>query len=226
MTGLPGWIRFGYSRWAGSPTTGPSLIDKRATSKNLLPRFLEPLRTRCMFPTASFQPIGTSRREEAQTPDDRTKAVEPKPNPIKRRLGELGKSPITQPPRSPYGYLPTSSLEEELASLEDYKMYLDEETKGVGSRIEELKSSVKRGPQRWCRCNMGPLGWSLNPYLCWGGCRRFHWLPWWAGIYGPITPYWIYSSSREDEIAVLEDKAKILERELERIKKRLEELKK
>lgn len=76
---------------------------------------------------------------------------------------------------------------------------------------------------------MGPWGWLLDPYTYpyWGRCGWFPWLPgWWTGMYGPITPHWIPSMSKEDEIAMLEDEAKMLEQELERIKKRLEELKK
>lgn len=49
---------------------------------------------------------------------------------------------------SPYDYAPIPSAppsaEEELASLEEYRKYLDEEAKGVENRIDELKKQTTR----------------------------------------------------------------------------------
>ena len=75
--------------------------------------------------------------------------------------------------------------------------------------------------------------YGASPYLGWGRCRRFPWLPrwWWSGMYGPMSPhgapYWgAPSMTKEQEVEMLEDQAGALERELEEVKKRIQELKK
>lgn len=145
LIGLPGWTRFGYSPgWIDRSPKGLSPTAEWVMSNGLMPQFREYLRIRHASPTPSFQPIGTSisKEEEIRMLEERSKVIESNLDSIKKRLEEFKKSSTTQP-HSPYGYLPTPytmpSPEEELASLEDYRRYLEEEVRSVEARIEELK---------------------------------------------------------------------------------------
>jgi len=90
--------------------------------------------------------------------EEQGKAIESQLEATKRRIEAVRKRPTTeqaaQPyyPFAPYGSLVHSPLsvpysapspEEELVSLEDYMRHIDEESKGVQARIEELKKLIK-----------------------------------------------------------------------------------
>lgn len=87
-----------------------------------------------------------SKEDEIRMLEEQSKAIESQLDVTRKRLEGLKKSPSTQGSQfysPPFGSPPMprteSSPEEELASMEDYRMRLDEEVKGVEARIEELK---------------------------------------------------------------------------------------
>lgn len=161
-TGLPGWIRFGYSPgWVGRSPTGLPPTAEWLMASGLMPRYLEYFRTQTpVFPTtvppaAPMQPIGPllTKEQEKQILEQQVRAIESRLDATRKRLETLRKSPSTELPQqaqlypaTPFGYpsmpygMPTP--EEELASLEDYRKNLDEEVKGVEARIEELKKLI------------------------------------------------------------------------------------
>ncbi|MEM3733893.1 MAG: hypothetical protein QW158_02980 [Nitrososphaerales archaeon] len=146
LTGLPGWMRFGYSPgWVGRSPTGLPPTAEWIMSSGLMPQFREYLRTGRLSPAAAPYPTHAplSKEEEVRMLEEQSKAIASHLNAVRKRLEVLRKSVRTeQPPyysSTSYGYPPTPSPEEERASLEDYRRSLDEEVKGVEARIEELK---------------------------------------------------------------------------------------
>lgn len=162
LTGLPGWMRFGYSPgWLGRSQTGLPPTAEWLMSSGLLPQFRQYMATGVappfLPPTA---PTGAplTREQEMQMLEQQAKAIETQLEATRKRLEAVQKGPATQqqaqpyyPPYgyspTPYGYPPTpyaeSSPEEELTSLEDYRRELDGEVKGVEARIEELKKILE-----------------------------------------------------------------------------------
>lgn len=159
LTGLPGWMRFGYSPgWADRSPTGLPPTAEWVISSGLLPQYQEYLRatTGAPFPTAPSTGPPLTKEQEIQMLEEQARAIESQLNALRTRLEELKKSPSTpqpQPyyPNPPYGYPPVPysapSPEDELASLEDYRKQLDEEFKGVEARINELKKLLEK-PKR------------------------------------------------------------------------------
>ncbi len=156
-TGLPGWMRFGYSPgWANRSPTGLPPGAEWIISSGLLPQYQEYLRTTtgapgAPFPTLPSTGLPLTKEQETQMLEEQARAIESQLNALRTRLEELKKSPSTpQPyyPTPPYGYPPTPysapSPEDELASLEDYRKQLDEEFKGVEARVKELKKLLEK----------------------------------------------------------------------------------
>ena len=150
LTGLPGWMRFGYSPgWVGRSPTGLPPTAEWIISSGLMPQYRQYLTTRRTPPgVQSYIPrTPVSKEEEIRMLEEQAKSIESQLEATKGRLEGLRKSPSVQEPQAfyppPYGYQPVPyvepSPEEELASLEDYRKYLDEEAKGVEARIEELR---------------------------------------------------------------------------------------
>lgn len=147
-TGMPGWLRFGYSPgWSGQSPPGQPYPSSPGT------------------PWAMGAATMTKEQEKAIL-DQQAKEIELQISAIKNRLNELRSGSATQQPQhqaypfmgypyppmtfggSPYDYSSPYdaplSPEEELASLDSYRHYLDEETKGVQARIDELKKQTTR----------------------------------------------------------------------------------
>jgi len=156
LTGLPGWMRFGYSPgWVGRSSMGLPPTAEWIMSSGLLPQFRQYLGTGVTQPAAPpVAGIGApvTREQEVQMLEQQAKAIEAQLEATRRRLEAVKQRPATQqeaqsyypsPPPMPFAYPPTRytppTPEEELASLEDYRRELDEEVRGVEARIEELK---------------------------------------------------------------------------------------
>ncbi|MCP8312723.1 MAG: DUF5320 domain-containing protein [Candidatus Methylarchaceae archaeon HK02M1] len=147
-TGLPGWMRFGYSPgWAGRSSTGFPPAAEWIMSSGAMPQFREYLKTGRVSPSAPL-----TKEQEMQMLNEQAKAIESQLEATRRRLESLRKNPsTTQTPQTPYyphynASMPydVSSPEEELALLEECKRNLEEEVKGVDARIEELKKLRER----------------------------------------------------------------------------------
>ena len=149
LTGLPGWMRFGYSPgWVDRSPTGLPPTAEWIVSSGLMPQYREYLRTRHIPSAAPFYSPSApvSKEDEVRMLEEQAKAIESQLDATRRRLEQLRKSSSTQtsqPYYPTYGYPPTPyappSPKEELVSLEDYRRYLDEEVRRVEARIEELK---------------------------------------------------------------------------------------
>ena len=158
LTGLPGWMRFGYSPgWIGRSPSGLPPMAEWLISSGLLPQFQQYIASRGASITP-FTPPGAplTKEQEVQMLEEQAKAIETQLEEIRRRLDELKKSPsgggydqayypnqpYFPPTLAPYPLYTQPSPEEELASLEDYKKHLEDEVKGVEARIEELKKNL------------------------------------------------------------------------------------
>ncbi|MGQ9781796.1 MAG: DUF5320 domain-containing protein [Nitrososphaeria archaeon] len=146
LTGVPGWIRFGYSPgWVGRSPSGLPPTPQYLISSGLF----QPYQTQ--YPKYGPYNVPLSKEEEIKMLEEQAKVIEAQMNAVKKKLEELKKEPTAYsqlyypfaPPQAP-------SIEEELASLEDYKEYLTEEMKGVEARVEELKRlrEGKGAPQK------------------------------------------------------------------------------
>lgn len=146
LTGLPGWLRFGYSPgWLGRSPTGLPPTAQWLIQVGLIP---QPTQQSPVNPYPTQQPPTfpyQTKEQEKQFLEQQAKTLESQLEFLRRRLEELKKG-STQTvdysvPFMPFGY-PTAytpTPEEELASLEEYRKQLDEEVKGVNARIEELR---------------------------------------------------------------------------------------
>jgi len=148
LTGLPGWMRFGYSPgWVDRSSTGLPPTAEWIMSSGLLPQYRQYIATKGATPVSpSVTGAPMSKEDEIRMLEEQSKAIESQLDVTRKRLEGLKKSPSTQGSQfysPPFGSPPMprteSSPEEELASMEDYRMRLDEEVKGVEARIEELK---------------------------------------------------------------------------------------
>jgi len=162
-TGLPGWMRFGYSPgWAGRSPTGLPPGAEWIISSGLLPQYREYLRETAGAPVAPFQtapPAGRplTKEQEPQMLEEQARAIESHLSALRRRVEELKKSPSAQEsqpyyPDPFYGHPPmpysAPSPEDELASLEDYRGQLDEEVEGVEARIDELRKLLEKPKEK------------------------------------------------------------------------------
>lgn len=162
-TGLPGWMRFGYSPgWIDRSPTGLPPIAEWLISSGQLPQYLQSRRTYTSAPpippTAPTPLAGVqvTKEQERQMLEQQVKAIESQLNVTRKRLEKLRESSSTQQLQQAVSYYPTVSFgyptmpystpppEEELVSLQDYRKNLDEEVKGVEARIEELKKLIEK----------------------------------------------------------------------------------
>jgi len=160
-TGLPGWMRFGYSPgWIGRSPTGMPPGAEWIMSSGQMPQYQEYLQARMPATpsTTSVPPVGPTltKEQEKQMLEQQVATIESQLEATRKRMEELRKSPSTaqpqqaQPyyPTEPYGYPPmpygAPTPEDELASLGGYKKNLAEEIKGVEARIEELKKQLEQ----------------------------------------------------------------------------------
>lgn len=163
-TGMPGWLRFGYSPgWLGRSPAAQWIVSSGA-----LPQYQEYLGMPS-FPTTAPWTLGTAsltKEQEREMLEHQARNIELQIANVKRRLDEVRSGRQTPQPQqygypamayphpaefydvSPYDYAPIPSAQpsadEELASLEEYRKYLDEEVKGVQARIDELKKQTVR----------------------------------------------------------------------------------
>ena len=168
-TGMPGWMRFGYSPgWLGRSPTGLPPTAQRIASSGALPQYQEYLGVPPAPATAPWM-LGTAsltKEQERQMLEQQARDMELQIADVKRRLDEVRSGRQTPQPQqygypamaypysaefygaSPYDYapIPTAppSAEAELASLEEYWKYLGEEVKGVQEKIDELKKQTTR----------------------------------------------------------------------------------
>jgi chaperonin cofactor prefoldin len=152
-TGLPGWMRFGHSPgWVGRSPTGMPPGAEWIMSSGQMPQYQEYLQSRMTAapPTALVPPSGATltKEQEKQMLEHQVSTIESQLEATRKRMEELRKSPSTSQPQQTPPYYPSpygmSTPEDELASLEDYKRNLNDEIKGVESRIEELKKLFER----------------------------------------------------------------------------------
>lgn len=164
-TGLPGWLRFGYSPgWVGRSPTGLPPTAEWLMASGQMPQYLQYLGTtttgipQTFTPQASMPPFGAplTKEQEKQMLEQQVTAIESQLEAIRKRLEDVRKNPTTSQsqqtqqyyPIPPFGYPPMPysepTPEEELASLEDYRKNLGEEVKGVEARIEDLKKLIKQ----------------------------------------------------------------------------------
>ena len=160
LTGLPGWIRFGYSPgWLGRSPTGLPPTAQWLIQSGLIPPPAQPP-TQPITPQSTFPyPFqqAPTREQEKQFLEQQAKMLENQIEEVRRRIEELKGSPQTsttqqnQPSMFPMMFPPMPAYppiqqtpEEELASLEAYKKDLEEEIKGVKARMDELKKLLER----------------------------------------------------------------------------------
>ncbi len=111
MTGLPGWLRFGFSPgWLGRSPTGLPPTAQWILQSGLLPQYLSYLRTvtptaplvptapatgvpPTTVPTAPFTPFAPtySKEQERQLLEQQLKALESQIEAVRKRLDELRK---------------------------------------------------------------------------------------------------------------------------------------
>ena len=110
LTGLPGWIRFGYSPgWMGSSPTGLPPTAQWIMQSGLMPQYLSHLQTTApvappaavpptlgapMAPTAAFPtPFAPAltKEQERQMLEQQVNALEAQLGAIRKRLEELSK---------------------------------------------------------------------------------------------------------------------------------------
>ncbi|RLI06087.1 hypothetical protein DRO26_00140 [Candidatus Bathyarchaeota archaeon] len=145
LTGLPGWIRFGYSPgWIGRSASGLPPTAEWLISTGSIPSYTGQVSPNISPVTPT--PILTKEQEKLML-EQQAKTIESELEAIKKRLEELRKGSTSQTSFNPYLFSPytyTPTPEEELASLEAYKKQLDDEIKGVEARIEELKKIMEK----------------------------------------------------------------------------------
>ena len=109
LTGLPGWIRFGFSPgWLGRSPTGLPPTAQWLIQSGLLPQFMQYLQTTAptMVPPAAVPPTGTqtapaplptpftpqlTKEQEKQMLEQQVKMLEAQLEAIRKRLEELSK---------------------------------------------------------------------------------------------------------------------------------------
>ena len=109
LTGLPGWIRFGFSPgWIGRSPTGLPPTAQWLLQSGLLPQYMQWLQTTAptMVPPAATAPTGTpatytpfppaftptySKEQEKQMLEQQVKMLESQLEALRKRLEELSK---------------------------------------------------------------------------------------------------------------------------------------
>jgi len=147
LTGLPGWMRFGYSPgWVGRSPTGLPPTAEWIISSGLMPQYRQYLAGKYTSQIPFQTPRApVSKEEEARMLEEQAKSIEMQLEATRKRLENLRKNPSVEEPQA--YYLPSymkPSPQEELALLEDYRKHLDEEVKGVETRIEELRKLLEK----------------------------------------------------------------------------------
>ena len=96
LTGLPGWMRFGYSPgWADRSQTGLPPTAQWLIQSGLLPRYTQWLQTQNVSP-AITQPMvppvaPPTKEQEKQILEQQVQMIEEQLQAIRKRLEELGK---------------------------------------------------------------------------------------------------------------------------------------
>lgn len=95
MTGLPGWMRFGFSPgWLGRSPTGLPPTAQWIMQSGLLPQYLSYLQTTSpTVPSTTGIPTAPTltKEQEKQMLEQQIKILEAQLNAIKKRLEELSK---------------------------------------------------------------------------------------------------------------------------------------
>jgi hypothetical protein len=92
LTGLPGWIRFGFSPgWLGRTPTGLPPTAQWLTQSGLLPQYMQYLQTTAPTPSSAPATPTYSKEQEKQMLEQQTKALEEQIGAINKRLKELSK---------------------------------------------------------------------------------------------------------------------------------------
>lgn len=134
LTGLPGWIRFGYSPgWVGRSATGLPPTAQWLMSSGQLPQYMEQLRAATPY-SMPFPGVAPTKEQEKEMLEQQVKAIESQLQAIRKRIEEIESGKAKD-------FSPVSSPQLELAALEEYRKQLDEEIKGVEARIEELRKT-------------------------------------------------------------------------------------
>jgi hypothetical protein len=144
LTGLPGWMRFGYSPgWVGRSPTGLPPTAEWIISSGLMPQYRQYLTNKGASQIPLYMPWApVSKEDEIRMLEEQAKSIETQLEATRRRLENLKKGSSGE-----FNYpLPFMgpSPQEELALLEDYRKHLDEEVKGVEARIEELRKLLEK----------------------------------------------------------------------------------
>jgi len=147
LTGLPGWMRFGYSPgWVGRSPTGLPPTAEWIVSSGLMPQYRQYLAGKRASQIPLYTPgAPVSKEDEIRMLEEQAKSIETQLEATRKRLEDLRKSPSIEESQT---YYPPPYVEpsprEELAQLEDYRRHLDEEIKGVETRIEELRKLLEK----------------------------------------------------------------------------------
>jgi len=147
LTGLPGWMRFGYSPgWVDRSPTGLPPTAEWIVSSGLMPQFRQYLTSKSASQIPLYMPgAPVSKEDEIRMLEEQAKSIETQLEATRKRLETLRKSPSVEEPQAYYPPPYTGqSPEEELALLNDYRKHLDEEVKGVEMRIEELRKLLEK----------------------------------------------------------------------------------
>jgi hypothetical protein len=92
LTGLPGWMRFGYSPgWVDRSPTGLPPTAEWIISSGLMPQYREYLRTRRIPSAAPFYPPSgpVSKEDEIRMLEEQAKAIESQLDIVRRRIEDL-----------------------------------------------------------------------------------------------------------------------------------------
>jgi hypothetical protein len=92
LTGLPGWIRFGYSPgWVGRSPTGLPPTAQYLMQSGQMPQYMSYLQQQAPVgaPVAPMMPTGMPKEEEVQMLEGQAKMMEQQLEQIKKRLEEL-----------------------------------------------------------------------------------------------------------------------------------------
>jgi hypothetical protein len=92
LTGLPGWMRFGYSPgWIGKSPTGLPPTAQYFAQTGQIPQFTSWLPQQAPVGTAPMGMPAMPKEQEISMLEAQAKALEPQLEQIKKRLGELRK---------------------------------------------------------------------------------------------------------------------------------------
>ena len=93
LTGLPGWIRFGFSPgWLGRSPTGLPPTAQWLLQSGLLPQYMQYLQTTAPMPLGAPVTPTYSKEQEKEMLEQQVKALEEQIGAINKRLKELSES--------------------------------------------------------------------------------------------------------------------------------------